>query len=87
MTTLIILLVTVGALLGALAGVFKAYNQPKIEKYKNERERIELEEENADHKNDMEERAQKHKLKLERRAARAARYRARLAAWKDFWRR
>jgi len=86
MTTLIILLVVLTGLLLALAGVFRAFNKPKVEKYENEGDRIEIEEENVEHKNEMEEREQKHRLKMERRAAWDKRNKERRERWRKFWR-
>ena len=87
MTTLIILLTITAACLMFLGLIVKYYNQPKVEKYRNEREKIEM----ADDQQEHEQKLEKIKLRAvqreKRRQDRLKRIEKLNERWANFWNR
>lgn len=87
MTTLIILLTITAACLMYIGLIVKYYNQPKIEKYRNEREKIEMADDQQEHEQKLEKKRLKALEKEKRRQARIKRIQKLNERWATIWNR
>lgn len=87
MTTIIIILTITAVCLMFLGLVVKYYNQPKVEKYRNERERIEMADDQQEHEQRMERKKLRAEEREKRRQARVKRIQKLNEQWARIWRR